>query len=59
MNGWRLGPRLHTGGRSAILYTVIESAKRHGHQPYTYLKDLLERLPSTTTTGLDALLPAN
>ncbi|MEO5913327.1 MAG: transposase domain-containing protein [Luteolibacter sp.] len=38
---------------------MIESAKRHGHQPYTYLKDLLERLPSTTTTGLDALLPAN
>lgn len=48
-----------TGGRSAILYTLIESARRHGHEPYAYLKDVLERLPSTTTTGLDALLPAN
>lgn len=48
-----------TGGRSAILYTIIESAKRHGHEPYAYLKDLLERLPSTRTTELEALLPAN
>jgi len=48
-----------TGGRSAILYTLIESARRHGHEPYAYLKDVLERLPSTTTAGLDELLPCN
>lgn len=48
-----------TGGRSAILYTIIESAKRHGHEPHAYLKDVLERLPATRTTGLDTLLPAN
>ncbi len=48
-----------TGGRSAILYTLIESAKRHGHKPHAYLKDVLERLPATRTTGLDELLPAN
>jgi len=48
-----------TGERSAIIYTIIESAKRHGHEPYAYLKDLLERLPSTTTCGLEALLPSN
>jgi hypothetical protein len=47
------------GERSAVIYTLIESAKRHGHEPYGYLKDLLERLPSTTTGGLEALLPAN
>ena len=48
-----------TGERSAILYTIIESAKRHGHEPYAYLTDVLERLPATRTTGLDALLPTN
>lgn len=48
-----------TGGRSVIPYTIIESANRHGHEPQTYLKDILERLPSTRTTGLDALMPAN
>jgi transposase len=49
----------NTGERSAAIYTLIESAKRHGHEPHAYLKDLLERLPSTTTGGLEALLPAN
>ena len=48
-----------TGNRSAVIYTLIESAKRHGHEPYTYLKDVLERLPSTTTAGLEELLPGN
>ena len=48
-----------TGDRSAIIYTVIESAKRYGHEPYGYIKDLLERLPSTTTGELGALLPEN
>ena len=48
-----------TGGRSAVIYTLIESAKRHGHEPYAYLKNVLERLPRTTTTGLNALMPAN
>jgi transposase len=61
-SSWCLGLRLRgedTGERSAILYTVIETAKRHGHEPHAYLKDVLERLPATRTTGLDALLPAN
>ena len=48
-----------TGGRSAILYTLIESAKRHGHEPHAYQKAVLERLPATRITGLDILLPAN
>jgi transposase len=48
-----------TDERSAILYTLIESAKRHGHEPYAYLKDLLERLPSMTRSEIDQLLPRN
>ncbi|MFT3990025.1 MAG: IS66 family transposase [Luteolibacter sp.] len=48
-----------TGERSAILYTLIESAKRHGHEPYAYLKDLLDRLPCMTNRQLDSLLPEN
>jgi len=47
------------GERSAVIYTLIESAKCHGHEPYAYLKDLLGRLPSTTTGGLEALRPMN
>jgi len=48
-----------TGERSAVIYTLIESAKRHGHEPYAYLRDLLERLPGMKAAELDALLPAN
>jgi transposase len=47
------------GERTAVIYTIIESAKRHGHEPYAYLKDLLERLPGMKAGELDALLPAN
>lgn len=48
-----------TGDRSAVIYTLIESAKRHGHEPYAYLKDVLERLPSLKVSGIGPLLPAN
>lgn len=48
-----------TGERSAVTYTLIESAKRHGHEPYAYFKDVLERLPSLKTSGIESLLPAN
>ena len=33
------------GEWGAILYTVIESCRRRGINPYTYLKDVLTRLP--------------
>lgn len=48
-----------TGERSAVIYSIIESAKRHGHEPYAYLKDVLERLPGMKSGDLDALLPTN
>jgi len=34
------------GERSAIIYSIIESCRRHGIEPYTYLHDVLTRLPS-------------
>ena len=38
---------------------VAEDRPLTGHEPHAYLKDVLERLPATRTTGLDILLPAN
>jgi len=32
---------------SAILYSMVESAKENGLSPYAYLKYLLEQLPNT------------
>ena len=48
-----------TGQTSAILYTLVESAKRHGHEPYAYLRDVLERLPAMKSSEIDRLLPGN
>lgn len=47
-----------TGEQSAVIYTLIESARRHGHEPYADLKDMLE-LPGVKADELDALLSAN
>jgi len=47
------------GWRSAVIYTLIVSAKRHGHDPVAYLSDVLRRIPTATAQNLSALLPAN
>ncbi len=45
------------GQRSAVIYTLIENCRLHGAEPYTYLKDVLERLPHTTNREVDQLTP--
>jgi hypothetical protein len=47
-----------SGRTSAILFTIIESAKRQGLEPYAYIRHLLEALPSTTNWNLHKLAPA-
>jgi transposase len=47
------------GDRSAILYTVIESCRRRGLDPYAYLKDVLTRLPTLTNHQVAEVVPAN
>ncbi len=37
--------------------SLIQSAKLNGHDPYAYLKDVLERLPTQRAREIDALLP--
>jgi transposase len=47
------------GQRSAVMYTLIENCRLHGVDPYAYLKDVLERLPTTTNREVDQLTPLN
>jgi transposase len=57
--GWLFMGGETTGQRAAIIYTLMECAKRHGHNPEAYLADILERLPAMTTyDDLGALLPS-
>ena len=45
------------GERAAAITSLIQSAKLNGHDPYVYLKDVLERLPTQRDSQIDALLP--
>jgi len=46
------------GERGAIIYTVIESCRRRGIDPYAYLKDILTRLPNMTNHQIPEVIPA-
>jgi hypothetical protein len=41
------------------MLSLIESAKLNGHDPWAYLKDVFERLPTLKNRDLDSLLPHN
>jgi transposase len=45
------------GERAAVIYSVVESARRHGLDPFAYLRDLLDRLPTHPQTRMAELLP--
>ncbi len=47
-----------TGERSAIIYSVIESCRRRGIDPHTYLAEVLKRIPDATTGDIKELTPA-
>jgi hypothetical protein len=48
------------GQRTAILYSLVISCRRHGKDPLAYLRDVLSRLPAMTNRDdLAPLLPAN
>lgn len=48
------------GGRAAAVhYTLIQSAKRHGIDPFAYLRDVLLRITTEPNTDLRQLLPDN
>jgi transposase len=46
------------GERAAIIYTVIETCRRRGIDPYSYLKDVLTRLPNMTNHQIPEVIPA-
>jgi len=55
---WLFIGEAQAGDRSAIVYTVIESCRRRGLDPYAYLRDVLTRLPQMTIQQVPELLPS-
>ena len=45
------------GQRAAIVMSLVQSAKLNGHDPWAYLRDVLERLPGYPNSRIEALLP--
>ena len=56
---WLFFGDAEAGQRSAILYTIIESCRRRGINPYEYLRDVLTRLPHATNWNVGELTPDN
>lgn len=56
-SNWLFAGSLRAGQRAAVIMSLIQSAKLNGHDPYRYLKDVLERLPTHPASRIDELLP--
>jgi hypothetical protein len=47
----------NAGERSAIIYTIVESCRRRGIDPYAYLREIFTRLPMATNWQIKDLTP--
>lgn len=43
--------------RAAIVTSLVQLAKLHGHDPWAYTKDVLTRLPTHLNSRVDVLHP--
>lgn len=58
-SNWLFAGSLRSGQRAANIMSLIQSAKINGLDPQAYLKDVMERLPTTKWSQIDGLLPHN
>jgi len=54
---WLFMGSAHAGQTGAILFTIIENCRRLGINPFDYLRDVLDRIPSMTNHQIDELTP--
>jgi len=55
---WLFIGEAEAGERGAMLYTLIECCRRRGMDPYSYLRDVLTRLPDMTNRQIPEVTPA-
>ena len=56
-SNWLFAGSLRAGRRAAAVMSLVHSARINGHDPYAYLKDILERLSTHPASRIDDLLP--
>jgi transposase len=54
---WLFAGSLRAGQRAAAVMSLVQSAKLNELDPYVYLTDVLERLPTQPASRLEELLP--
>jgi hypothetical protein len=55
---WLFADTVKGAKASAVLYSLVSTARSHGLEPYAYLRRLLAALPTAKTVeDLEALLP--
>jgi transposase len=56
-SNWLFAGSLRAGQRAAAIMSLVHSARLNGHDPYSYLRDVLARLPTQPASRIDELLP--
>jgi hypothetical protein len=56
-SNWLFAGSLRAGQRAANIMSLIQSAKLNGHDPYRYLKNVIERVPTQPASRIEELLP--
>ncbi len=59
MKNWLFIGSAKAGETSAIIYTIIASCVKRGIEPYRYLNDVLQRLPSMKNSEIRSISPMN
>jgi transposase len=54
---WMFVGHPEAGERSAVIYTLLGSCRRHGVNPFNYLKDSFTRLPAAKITEINQFTP--
>ena len=54
---WLFAGNDEGGRRAAIIYSLICTCKAHGIDPFSYLRDVLNRISTHPASRIDALLP--
>ncbi|MBN9428867.1 MAG: IS66 family transposase [Burkholderiales bacterium] len=56
-SNWLFAGSLRGGQRAAAVMSLSQSARLNGHDPYAYLRDVLQRLPTQPNSRIGQLLP--
>jgi transposase len=58
-SNWLFAGSLRAGKRAAAIMSLVHTARINGHDPFVYLKDVLQRLPTHPVSRIEELLPFN